>query len=303
MLYLGYCWGVWGRHSLLLQYLFQCRCPSASEEARFPKQVDVIVPACGYVNSILSPSGRLLYVRENNGKPDSTYLLDLQTNQKIALALPEGSTYFLTDELIFLSLAYGGGEYILDRGTGKQYPIQRFISLQPNAYSYGKLDANILFKALLQVETVFLIDVPYQPVIALSSDFRTHPEHSFTFDASALSGNDTKLLEQFLKQNNIIHYRIPAGFPHEAVAYDGSLIARDDGIYLVTTNQMIVKAPPSLVRGWTSDGHGAIYSSAGLCLVRRGLPFSDDIGCAIRVPQPVLKLKVPEDYLSPSRIQ
>jgi hypothetical protein len=130
LLYFGYCWGVWGRHSLFLQYLFQCHCPSASEEARYPKQVDVVVPACGYVNSILSPSGRLLYVRENNDKITSTYLLDLQTNQKITFTLPEGSNYFLTDELLFLSLDYGGGEYILDRSTEKQYPIQSFLSLQ-----------------------------------------------------------------------------------------------------------------------------------------------------------------------------
>jgi hypothetical protein len=217
--------------------------------------------------------------------------------------LPEGSNYFLTDELIFLSLDYGGGEYILDRSTEKQYPIQSFLSLQPNAYSYGKLDADLLFEALLQVETVFLIDAPYQPVIALSSDFRTHPEHSFTFDASALSGNGTNLLEQFLQRNNIIYYRIPARFPHEAISRDGRLTARDDGIYLVETNQMIVKAPPSLIRGWTGDGRSAIYSSGGLCLIHRGLPFSDDIGCAIRVSQPVLKLKVPEVYLSPNGIQ
>jgi hypothetical protein len=303
LLYYGYCWGWWGQHSLLLQYFFQCSCPLASKEARYPDEVDVIVPACHYGNSMLSPSGRLLYVHENNGKFNSTYLLDLQTNQKITFTLPEGSNYFLTDDLIFLSLDYGGGEYILDRSTEKQYPIQSFINLQPKAYSYGKLDADLLFEALLQVETVFLIDAPYQPVIALSSDFRSHPERSFTFDASALSGNGTNLLEQFLQQNNIIYYHIPATFPHEAVSRNRSLIARDDGIYLVETNQVIIKAPPSLIRGWTSDDRSVIYSSGGLCLIRRGLPFSDDVGCAIRVSQPVLKLKVPEIYLSPNGIQ
>jgi hypothetical protein len=160
-----------------------------------------------------------------------------------------------------------------------------------------------LFEALLQVETVFLIDAPYQPVIALSSDFQTHPEHSFTFEAYVLSGNGTYLLEQFLQRNNIIFYRIPAMFPHEAVSRDGSLIAGDDGIYLVENNQLIIKAPPALIRGWTDDGRSAIYSSGGRCFIRRGLPFSDDIGCAIRVSQPVLKLKVPEVYLSPNGIQ
>lgn len=63
LLYYGYCWGLWGRSSLLLQYLFQCSCPSASEEARYPEQVDVVVPACRYVTTRLLPGGRFLYIR------------------------------------------------------------------------------------------------------------------------------------------------------------------------------------------------------------------------------------------------
>ena len=62
LFYHGYCWGLWGRSSLLLQYLFQCSCSPASEEARYPEQVDVIVPACRNGGINLSPTGRLLYV-------------------------------------------------------------------------------------------------------------------------------------------------------------------------------------------------------------------------------------------------
>jgi len=293
LFYFGYCWGLWGRNSLLLQYLFQCKCPSVSEEARFSKQVDVIVSACGNGGVSLSPGGQLLYVRGRNNRPGSTYLLDLQTQEQIQFALQEGSNYFLTDNLMFISLDYGGGEYIYDYSTEKQYPIQSFIQKQPSAYSYGKLDSDLLFRALLQVEEVFLMDAPYQPVVALSSDFRTHPEHSFTFQASALSGNGVNRLEQFLRQNNIKYFNIIATLPHEVVSPDGRYVARDDGIYLLETNQLITKAPPSLVKGWTSDSRGAIYSSGGLCLLPRGLPFADDTGCAIKVPQPVLLLKVP----------
>jgi len=43
LLYYGYCWGLWGRNSVFLQYFFQCNCPSASEERRYGTQMDVIV--------------------------------------------------------------------------------------------------------------------------------------------------------------------------------------------------------------------------------------------------------------------
>jgi hypothetical protein len=184
--------------------------------------------------------------------------------------------------------------------NGKQYPIQSFRRLQPRAYSYGKLHLDLLLNALLQIEEVFFIDPPHQPVIALSSDFRTHPENSFTFDTSALSGDEQTLLEQFLEQNHVNSYRIAATFPHEVVSPDGRLIAQDDGIYLMETNQLIAQAPPSSIRGWTSDGRGAIYSSVGRCLKWRGVLFGDNVWCEIWVPQPVIILNVPEEYLLPA---
>lgn len=310
LLYYGYCWGWWGRQSLLLQYLLQCSCPIASEEARYPDEVDVIVSACRNAGIRRSPSGRLLYVRERQDGLTSTYLLDLQTYEKVKFALPDGSNYFLTDDLVFLSLDYGGGEYILDRTTGKQYAIQRFIHVQPNAYSYGKLDQNMLFTALLQAERVFFIDTPYQLVIVLSSDFQTNSEHSFTFEASALSGDYMTILRQFLQQNNIAYYEVPATFPDEAVSPDGRFVARPDGVYLAETGQKIVEGYSSSrsfrqysgkyfeVRGWTSDGTGVIHSKLlDPCLIE--YPGPDAPGCIIKVPQPVIKLKIPEEYLLP----
>ena len=306
LLYYGYCWGLWEKNSLLLQYYFQCNCPASSEEWRYPKEVDVIISACRNGGVRLSPSGRFIYVREENSELTSTYLLDLQTNDEVPINLPEGDMYFLTDDLIYIFVWFGrgyeGGEHIFDRTTDTMYSIQSFIHLQPNAYSYGKLDPTVLFKALLQVEKVFLIDPPYQPVIALSSDFQTQPEQSFIFEASALSGDHTNLLEQFLRENNITYYHIPANFPHEAISPDGRLLARDDGIYLVEMDQMIVKAPLSFVRGWTYDGRGVIYAASHRCLLRLGLPFGDDTWCEIEVPQPVLLLKVPEEYLVPQEV-
>src|SRR6185503_11819764 len=240
LFYYDYCSGWWRRSSLLLQYLFQCNCPFASEEARYPDNVDVIVSACKYNGSILSPSGRLLYVQEEESGITSTYLLDLQTDEKIPLALPEGSNHFLTDDLIFHSY-YGDDEYVLDRSTGMKYPIQSVERMQPSVYSNGNVEPDLLLKALLQVNQIFLIDDTFQPVIALSSDFRTYPENSFNFDAFDFSADERNPVEQFLQQNNIDYHFVPDMFPGEALSPDGRFIARADGIYLANTEQKIVE--------------------------------------------------------------
>jgi len=297
--YYGYCWGLWGRGSLLLQYLFQCKCPAASEQARYPKQVEVLISACKNVSTTLSPSGRLLAVYED----ETVHLLDLQNNENIPLHLPEKSgIQFLTDDLLFIS-SYGGDEYIYDRTFNVKYPIRSFMSLEPKAYSYGEVNTELLFKALLRIEKVYLIDNAYPPVIALSSDFRIHPEHSFTFHYSALPGDNADLVEQFVDQNNIAFYHIPSAFPDEAISPDGRFVARLEGIYLVETNQKIVTSNfvdafglhYLSVRGWAYDGTGVIYSAfSNPCLIDLGVDF----GCYYEVPQPVVKLKLPEKYLS-----
>lgn len=52
------------------------------------------------------------------------------------------------------------------------------------------------------------------------------------------------------------------------------------------------------VRGWIFDSSGAIYSKfLDPCLIEIVIPNYDEVGCFIRVPQPLLKLKVPEEYL------
>jgi len=317
LLYYGYCWGWWGRQSLLLQYLFQCNCPPASEETRYPEAVDVVVPACRYSGSILSPSGRLLYVTEHNSKFSSTYLLDLQSNEKIPFTIGEGSNYFLTDDLLFLSLEYGhegykGGDYILVRTTGKQYPIQYFTSLRKDAlYANGDLNLEVLAMELQDAENVYLLD--NKIIVALISDFQASPESNFYIDRTTLPGHDPNRAEQFLQQNHIDFRAVPGGFQEEAVSPDGRFIARADGIYLAGSGEKVVEAYPekgllrsyygkyfSVPRGWTSDSSGVIYSKfMDSCLLE--LPSYEGGTCSISVPQPLIKLRMPEEYLSPTK--
>lgn len=296
LLYYGYCWGLWGRNSLLLQYLFQCSCPPASEEARYSEHIDVIIPACSQARVRLSPSGMLLHVREKESGIATAYLLNLQTMEKIDvsnLLFPS----FLTDDLWFVGNGLDG--YILDRITGMQYPIQKFVYSRSDAKINGETNLALLAESLRQAEYIFLIGPSQDTVIALTSDFRTNPERNFLTNRFDISDFN---MERFLQENNIIYRVILPDFPHEAISPDGKLIARDDGIYLVETGQIIAQAPPSLVRGWIWDSRGVIYSSNGRCLMRRVLLFVDDVECAIVVPQPVLLLKMPDEYLTPTQM-
>ena len=296
LLYYGYCWGLWGRSSLLLQYLFQCNCPVASEQARYPRSVEVIVPACHQSYVELSPSGRLLKVGEEKLGFASTYLLDLQTMQKVPT---QSFSSFLTDDLWFVEK--GLEDYILDRTTRKQYPITIFRLWHNNAYVNGSLNLELLVSALHRAEQVFLTP-NYSTVVVLMPDFFTKPEQGFTFDRSDFPEGDSNRVEQFLQINNITYQTVPTSFPVEALSPDGRFVARVDGIYLIETNKKIARGYSLSVRGWTYDGRGVIYSHAlGRCLIQIGFPFTDDTGCFRRVPQPVLKLKVPKEYLSPTQ--
>ncbi|HEU0292967.1 MAG TPA: hypothetical protein VFR47_09540 [Anaerolineales bacterium] len=310
LLYCGYCWGWWGRHSLLLQYLFQCNCPPASEEARYPDEVDVIISACRYVSSRLSPSGRLLYVNEKRNGLTSTYLLDLQTHEKTPFFLPEGSNHFLTDDLFLFSSAYGNDTYLLDRMTGERYPIREFSYWRPSTDITGEVNLSVLADVLRSIKDVFLIDD--DALVALAQDFRTYPEHKFFVHRASFPGSNPNRVEEFLQQNNISYHSVSDGFPGEAFSPDGKFIGRDDGIYLVETNQKIVDGYATSkyyrsysgkyfsVRGWIYDGSGVIYSKfLKPCLIELELPVTDAVECYIAVPQPLLKLNVPKEHLLP----
>jgi len=313
LLYFGYCWGLWGQHSLLLQYYFQCKCLVASEQARYPKDAEVIVSACKSWTVEISPTGSTLYVREKVFGRFSNYLLNFQSNEIIPIKSNATHFDFLTDELLFRTdkdYIQNGG-YVLDADTGIEYSIKTFREIQPNAYVNNYANTDLLVTAFREADQIILLDAASYPAISLSADFREHPEHSFVIYFHDIEGAGVNRIEQLLQQNNIYYAYAPSpsiwdSYHREVVSPDGKLIAKTDGIYLAETNQRIVEGIPNrvLVNGWTNNGY-VIYSSTylGPCLFRFSLPMMDDSSCVIVVPQPVLKLKVPDEYLSPNGIQ
>jgi len=313
LVYYGYCWGWWGRQSLLLQYLFQCSCPAASTEARYPKDVDVIIPGCIKTGVIISPGGRLLYVREQKKEDVSTYLLDLQTRKKIPFVLPEvGSLSFLTDDLLYISPSYRE-IHILNWTTGEQYPIRRFTSLYPNAKENRYANRSLLAEALHKAKLIYFIDQD-DTVVSFGTDFPASSDDTFVFGQFDIEGFDADRVEQFLRSNNIVFQTILPYSPEEVLSPDRRFVARPDGIYLVKTGQKIVEGYSAsnsirgysgqyfFARGWTDNGQAVIYSEfLNPCLIETTFFIFDDYSCYFEVTQPVLKIKVPEEYLGHSQ--
>lgn len=311
LLYFGYCRGWWGRQSLLLQYLFQCNCPVTSEEARYPESIDVIVSACRNAGARVAPGGRWLHVDEEWNNVRSSYLLNVETGEKIPTAVPQSNMYFLTDDLVFVSLGSGdGNEYVQDRTTEKQYILRRFRSLYPDALVDGNADPGVLAEALHNASFVFLID-DRDIVVAYTPEFPASAKLNFTTNWLDLPGGEPDKVRLFLQEFDIAYRLIPSGFMEEAVSPDGRFVARRDGIYLSDTGEKVAegyfirKFPGKQyfsVRGWTYDSSGVIYSKfAEPCLLET--PGIDEPGCLWEVPQPVIKLNVPEEYMSVNEIQ
>jgi len=295
--YYSYCFGLWGGNNLLLQYIFQCSCPVFSEEWRYPRQVDVIVSACRESWVDLSPSGRLLYVREKKLVFASNYLLDLQTMKRVNIT-DQPYSMFLTDEL---GLVESGLEnYIIDRTTGKQISIQQFRYSRPDAQVNSDTNLDLLAESLRASKYVFLIE-DQDIVVALVADFSTRPEHNFLAGRYDIPGYESDKVEEFLRGNHV-SFQTVTSFPDEAVSPNGRFMARHEGIFLIETNQKIVEGVHLVLRGWTNGGRGVIYSPryGGPCLIDTNFGFLDDSACFFEVPQPVLLLKVPEEYLSPT---
>jgi hypothetical protein len=284
-----------------------------SEEARYPDEEDVIVSACRYRSSVFSPSGHLLAIYEKEPANASPYLLDLQTGETIPPSLPEKSgVSFLTDNLLYISLSYEEN-YVLDRTTEKQYPIYRFLLSRPNAYIGSDIDPVLLAEILQQAKYVFFREGD-DSIVSLDPNFPTSAENNFLIERFDIPGNNPNRTEQFLKEYNIAHETIPVAYPDKIFSPDGRFVALSDGIYWVQTGQRIIEGPTISrfyrpysgkyfdVRGWTYDSRAVVYSELfNPCLIETTLITIDPV-CFIKVPQPLIKLKVPEEYLQSDQL-
>jgi hypothetical protein len=298
-LYWTYCWGWWGQHRLL-QLLFECSCPAASEEARYPERVDVLFPACAapWVSSS-SPSGRYTLVALKNSSYHS-YLYDQKTGKLTPNPFP-GVVYFLNDEwalLIehFTNHAERDNYYIYDIGGRKLVQLNK-VQLTEN---HAVVDPGEL-EAFRMADQVYLMG---GSAIALAKDFAQHLEANFILGGAGTSREE---IRKILSEHGINLPDNSALDPlHEFVSHNGLFKYNFGNIDLVAEKRTIREG----YEGYSFYGQWWAYEDRGVVLESTQTIYlvGEEASIFINpkffpIPQPILLLKVPKEYLSPAARQ
>ncbi|MEM8534952.1 MAG: hypothetical protein AAGF95_29205 [Chloroflexota bacterium] len=296
LVYWGYCWHWWGRDTLALQYLFQCRCPPASEATRYPN-FTVLVPACSNPRiHDMSSDGRLLLV-ENETPPRRIFQINLQTGQQRTLPLDtskRSSVEHIDDERFFIYQISPGGYSVLDLQNSTQTAI---------SWGYADMQDPQTHDLLENAQEVFVFN---NEVLALAEDYQKHTDKNIVLRET--SSNAQENLSNQLTTTGIKHQLITLPYQTGRIwdAYyspDGQFYAKSDGIYRTATNEQLVSTHlPQEDRlgnfgplGWVAGQRGIVYT-AGTAYV---IDNSDDYAIPynwLPVPQPKLLLELPEEF-------
>ncbi len=291
---------------VILLVLLCCNLPSvlfwplcAKQDRDIPPNTEVLVSACKRPHVRGVPGGEVLFVQE--GETGKMYLLDLRTGEKRDLPndpLFLGHGVFLSSELVWLEGSLVGPEnpsyrphYILDLTNGQRYELldldlsPRLVdkTFDPKYYSY--------FKSAGQV----FIHNTENTLIALSLNFRQHPEENVVFSQSSLGSSNEgykngELLAQLMKNlgvdYEVVDFSLYSG---DVPSPTGKYIVSYDGIYISETNiQIGTSGMANYFKGWYYDESGVVVHDAGHNL----LPVPGGGGIFF-IRGPVLKLRLP----------
>ncbi len=279
-----------------MQYLLQCSCPSASEAARYPDQVEIVFSACQHASVTVSPGGRFLDVIQ---KP--RYIVDLGTGNKIDPPIAKGYD-FLSDDLLLVD-SRTLNPYLFDIRSQNRTPITIIDRWDVPTLDSGHIDPTAILPLLRKARSVYVLaDV----IIMLDVDSKNYMVEEFDLLGHSRDG---ELARPFLDENGIpytVSYQ--PYHPDGWLSHTGEFLAREDGIYLVGTGEQIAENLrfPSygylVPAGWVYDDRGIILRPGTLYLIDlTWLPSFMEMQL-VRVPQPVLMLKVPQEYLQPTPI-
>ncbi len=295
-LYFSWCWGLWGKGSLFMRYLFQCNCPAVSEKERYAPYT-VLVSACNRPWLYdLSLDGRYALLARGNPSLDfNLYMIDLVSKSEKRLSVESGSVDFLDDNLLLvIQLNLNGGrqasvlnslddthiaaEFIGDFYRTKSLDATHRQMIQNADRILEKGSYFVVLPTDLQSQTVLVIDVHRAP------DARN-------------------ALVQLLAELNVQHQTLPQTLPQMSLTSpDGKLYADVFGLYESGTGQHILETWQPIQwrqtaynfapQGWVNGGRAVVYGTG-----RYDYAFKTDVfGHYLPVPLPILLLEVPPEY-------
>jgi hypothetical protein len=290
LVYWTWCWGLWGRGNLLLQALFQCRCPAVSEQARY-KPFKVMSSACAepYLKGF-SPSGRYVLLSEQHPQ-QRAIRLDMLTGETLDISFTTGNPFFLTDDLLLTAYSPDDLYFVVDL-TDK-------VATQVTPAE--SLDAALV--KLREADRVWVTNdqFSYPYVIGIVDDYKYNTQGNV---ALKWQGKKQELLDK-LNEGGVKYDIIPPYIrghspPYDFYSLDEQLYADRKGIYLVRTGQLIVAnsqehrtATTVGPAGWVLDNHAVVYGMGGRVSLVGGNIFLPTL---VDVPQPILLLEVPPQY-------
>lgn len=267
--YATWCWGLWGRDNLLMQYVFQCACPHISEQARY-KPFKVIASACSkpYLVSY-SPNDK--YVIIVNGDADGKVIrLNLENGEINDLNFNEGSAWFLTDDLLVLATAYEERYFLYDLSDGTKVEVYRDPDVD---------------KALVNAKNMDKLWLSEGMLVGIKNDYKEKPENSVLISTAIYTYTQE---QEFLRSHGIEYeevwnYKLP----------QNGLEADLEGIHLnnkliVDVNQQIDGDSVVYVPRWVLGGNAVIYKLISARVDLFGFPTN--------IMQPILLLEVPSQY-------
>jgi hypothetical protein len=136
--------------------------------------------------------------------------------------------------------------------------------------------------------------VPGSIAIALAADFKVHPGNNYVL-ATPRANGDPKIIMSFLTDNYLPYTEIRGMFggQNPLISHDGRFVAvgsritTPEGEILAQTTDYI-----DPITGWAHDDSGVYFQPAG----ESGAPILMPLFRTSKT-QPILKLKVPADYL------
>jgi len=286
----GYCQGWWLKSNPWAYYWWLCDCNPEFEESLYPENVDVVVSACyDPQRATLSPNGRYMIFGSGSGK---SYLLDLVTGDKKTWPRHAGwqppMMGFRTNTLVFVSEFRNWK--LVDVTDGSNIDL---IELEAPGDKSSSIPEETL-QALQKADRVLVFG---NTALVLNAHPKQYPHKNYVIFSAK------EHLQTILSENGIDYERVVSCWNgssclshNDRLRATSTKISTVDG-QLLTEHTKVPSyrdgVPGRIMLGWAHDDSGVYLQFNPSSYIIEGGFVSPYL---YHLPQPIIKLKVPEEY-------